>query len=53
MRNTAVVILTCWEKSLTSLNVLEPIGRLCDSASAPTSAQDGLDLLQLALVLIC
>ena len=32
-RNTAVVIRTRWERSLTSLNLLELIGRLCDSAS--------------------
>ena len=31
--------------------MLEPIGRLCDRP-APTSAQDGLDPLQIALVLI-
>ena len=32
-RNTAVAIQTRWEGSLTSLNLREPIGRLCDSAS--------------------
>ena len=32
-RNTAVAIQTCWERSLTSLNLREPIGRLCDSGS--------------------
>ena len=32
-RNTAVAIQTRWERSLTSLNLREPIGRLCDSAS--------------------
>ena len=32
-RITAVVIQTCCERSLIRLNLLEPIGRLCDSAS--------------------
>ena len=33
MRNTAVAIWTRWERSLTSLNLLEQIGCLYDSAS--------------------
>ena len=47
-----MAIRTRWERSLTSLNLLEQIDRLCDSASTPTSAQDGLDPLPFALVLI-
>ena len=33
MRNTAVAIRMRWERSLTSLNLLELIGQLCNSAS--------------------
>ena len=32
-RNTAVSIRTRWKRSLTSLNLVEPIGRLCNSVS--------------------
>ena len=32
MRNTAVAIRMRWERSLTSLNLLELIGQLCNSA---------------------
>ena len=46
-------IRTHWERSLTSYNLLEPIRRLCDSASCSyRHTQDVLDPLQLALVLI-
>ena len=49
-RNTAVEVWMCWERNLTSLNLLKAKTTL---HPAPTSPQDGLDPLQLALVLIC
>ena len=48
--NMAVALHMRWERSLTSLNLQEAKATL---HPAPTSAEDGLDPLQLALVLIC
>ena len=48
-RNTAVVIWMRWERSLTSSSLSDNFATL---HPAPTSAQDGIDHLQLVLVLI-
>ena len=48
--NTVVVVEMRWERSLTNFNLQEPKKTFHPD---PTSAQDVLDPLQLALVLIC